>query len=183
MDERGGVEVVEIDLDILVGEGQELDLVGWFLTQPRERDRCVAVADHLIAHALGHRCENLCRHRRAGPGRIAADLEQIAGVGAALDLAQRAAPVGVVRAELLLQGQEPVAQRGVADLELREVAQLALDVGMQIRRGLLLDPQEVLLVQDLHAIERRVERVEQLFDDLRLLGLLLSRLCRHVPAG
>ena len=110
-------------------------------------------------------------------------LLDLLGEEGVLDLAQRAPPVAVVRAVLLLQGGEPVAQRGVADLDLREVADLALDVGVQVGGRLLLDSKEVLLVKHLHAIERGVEGIEQLLDDLGLLGLLLSRLACHVAGG
>ena len=68
-------------------------------------------------------------------------------------------------------------------LHLRQVAQLALDVGVDERRRLLLDAEEVLLVERLQAVERLVERIEELLDVLGLLGLALAGLRRHVPRG
>ena len=64
---------------------------------------------------------------------------------------------------------------------LSQSGNLALEIGVQERRRLLLDPEEVLLVEHLHAIERGVERIEGFLDDLGLLGLMLRRLRCHVP--
>jgi hypothetical protein len=178
LDHRGTVEIVGVD--VFVGERQELRLVGRTVAQLGERQGGLAIAPHLLAHALGHRCENLFGHGRPGPRGLAPDLGQVPYVGAVLDLAQRASPVGVVRAELLLERREPVPQRRVADLALRDVADLSLDVGVQVRGRLLLDAQEVLFIQNLHAIDRSIERIEQLLDKLWLFGLLSPRLGRHV---
>jgi hypothetical protein len=179
-EDRGKCWVV----DLVVGERQELQIVpGRKLAQLGKRKRSLAVALDLLAHPLGHRREHLLGHGRTGPGGLSPDLGQVPHIGAALDLAQRATPVGVVGTELLLEGREPVAQRRITNLELCDVADLPLDIGVQEAGRLLLDTQKILLVQDLHAVERGVERVEQRLDHLRFPGLRLPRLGRHVLGG
>jgi len=129
-----------------------------------DRERGLAIALDLLAHALGHRGEDLLgnlltRLRRAPP-----DLRELADIGPVLDLPQRAPPVRVVRAELLLERREPVTQAGVADLDLHQIADAALDVAVDVRRRLLLHPEEVLLVERLDALHRLVEIVERFLD-------------------
>jgi hypothetical protein len=186
-DDRGSIEDPDVDdiddVDRFIGERHELPIAGRTMAQLGEREDGFAVALDLLAHAPGHRREDLFGHDSAGPGGLAADLGQVPQVGAAFDLAQRAVPVRVVRAKLLLEHREPVTQRGVANRELADLADLALDVGVQIGRRLLLDAQEVLFVQDPHAIEGGIERLEQLLGQRRLLGLVLPRLGRHVLGG
>ncbi|TMQ19141.1 MAG: hypothetical protein E6J91_06840 [Deltaproteobacteria bacterium] len=74
-DEGGRVEVVDVDLELLVGQGQDLLVLGdGVVAAAGQREGSLAVADHLIAHALGHRREDLLGDGRAGLDRVAADL-------------------------------------------------------------------------------------------------------------
>jgi hypothetical protein len=183
-DDRGSIEDTDVaDVAVVVDELHEFQITGRTVVQLGERENGFAVALDLLAHALGHRREDLFGHDSAGPRGLAADLGQVPQVGAAFDLAQRAVPVRVVRAKLLLEHREPVTLRGVANRELADLADLALDVGVQIGGRLLLDAQEVLFVQDPHAIEGGIERLDQLLGQRRLPGLVLPRLGRHVLGG
>ena len=148
---------------ILLGLGIVIDLV--VETAPLcDRDRRVAIAQHLLAHALGHRRQNLFGDIGTRARGLAPDLGEVANVLSVFDLPQRAAPVRVVRAELLLQSCEPVPHSGVANVDLRQVAQLALDIAVDVRRRLLLDAEKVLLVERLEPVEGLINRREQLLD-------------------
>ena len=148
----------------------------------RERERCIAITQHLLAHALRHCREDFFGDVGAVLRSLASDLGEVASVRAVLDLAQRAAPVRVIRAKLLLQRRESVAQARVADVELLELAHAALHVRVELRRGLLLHPEEVLLVQHFGPIEGLVDVVEDLLD-IDLVPVRLCRLERHVSGG
>jgi hypothetical protein len=54
----------------------------------------------------------------------------------------------------LLHGRQPVAHRSVANLDLRKIAQLSINVVVQLGRRLLLNSQKILLVEDLGALEQ-----------------------------
>ena len=131
---------------LVAGLGRQLARLVDVAAAASDRQRLLAIAHDLFAHPLRHRREDLVRNIGAGPDRLAPDLRQVAEVRPLLDLPQRPPPVRVVGAKLLLKRREPVAQARVAQLHLRQIAKLSLDVVVDVRRRLLLDPEKVLLV-------------------------------------
>ena len=165
---------------ILVGLGILGTGTGRRCATSGDRTRLFAVALDLLLHPLRHRGQDLLGDFLTGLRGLAGDPRKLPDVRALFDLAQGPPPVRVVRAKLLLQRRKPVAEAGVADLALHDIADPALDVGVQVRRGLLLHPQEVLFVQRLETLHGRVDVVEDLLDIDRF-GLCGLR--SHVPGG
>ena len=91
--------------------------------------------------------------------------------------------VRVVRTELLRQRGEPILERGVADLHLREIANLAFDLELLLGRRHLLNAEKILLVDHLAAIELVLERIEQFRNVDALVSVAICRLGSHLCKG